>query len=80
MAGKTRIGPLSRVGAYLGNIGKEAGEFGRAWKKADELSTEVGPGTDTAATKARKKQDAEFGQFIGAVIQGRRYDNKGRRR
>lgn len=80
MAGKTRVGPLARVGAYLGNIGKEAGDFGRSWKKTDELQNEVGPGTDTAATKSRLQQDKEFGQLLGAIAQGRRYDNKGRRR
>lgn len=80
MAGKTRVGPLARVGSYLGNIGKEAGDFARSWSRADELSNEVGPGTDTAASKARLKQDKEFGQLVGAVIQGRRYDKKGRQR
>lgn len=80
MAGSTRVGPLARLGGYLGNIGKEAGDFGRAYKKAGNLSAAVGPGTDTAAERARKQQDAEFGQLVGAIIQARRYDNKGRRR
>jgi hypothetical protein len=80
MAGKTRIGPLARVAEYAKNLGKEAGDFGRAWSRANQLSNEVGPGTDTAAERARKQQDAEFGQLVGALIQGRRYDKKGRQR
>jgi len=80
MAGKTRVGPLSRAIEYAKNVGKEAGDFGRAYKKANQLSNEVGPGTDTAAERARKQQDAEFGQLVGALIQARRYDKKGRQR
>ena len=80
MAGKTRVGPLARLGAYAGNVVNEAKDFGKAWSKANQLSNEVGPGTDTAAERARKQQDAEFGQLEGALIQGRRYDKKGRQR
>ena len=80
MAGKTRIGPLAKVVEYAKNVGKEAGDFGSAWKKANQLSNEVGPGTDTAAERARMQQDKEFGQLLGALIQARRYDSKGRRR
>lgn len=80
MAGKTRVGPLSRAVEYAKNVGKEAGDFGRAYKKAANLSAAVGPGTDTAAEKARMQQDAELGQLVGALIQARRYDSKGRRR
>lgn len=80
MAGKTRVGPLARAVAYAKNVGKEAGEFGRAWQKTGELMNEVGPGTDTAAVKARKQQDKEFGQLVGALVQARRYDKKGRQR
>ena len=80
MAGKTRVGPLARLGAYAGNVVNEAKDFSKAWSKANQLSNEVGPGTDTAAERARKQQDAEFGQLVGALIQGRRYDKKGRQR
>ena len=77
MAGKTRIGPLSRVGSYLGNVAKEAGEFGRAWSAADEAQNQVGPGANKASLRANKKAKAEQGQFLGAVLQGRRYNKKG---
>ena len=80
MAGQTRIGPLARVVEYAKNVGKEAGDFGRAYKKANQLSNEVGPGTDTAAERARVQQDKELGQLVGDLVQARRYDNKGRRR
>jgi len=80
MAGKTRVGPLARAVEYAKNVGKEAGDFGKAWSRANQLSNEVGPGTDTAAERARKQQDAEFGQLVGALIQARRYDKKGRQR
>jgi hypothetical protein len=77
MAGQTRIGPLARVGAYLGNVKKEAGEFGRAWMAADDAQNEVGPGAAKASLRANRKAKAEQGQFFGAVLQGRRYNKKG---
>lgn len=30
----------------------------------------------TKANVARQREDAEFGQLLGALLQGRRYENK----
>jgi len=80
MAGQTRIGSLSRIGAYASNVIKEAKDLGKAYMAADEAQNEVGPGANKASARANKRQKAEQGQFLGAVLQGRRYDNKGRQR
>lgn len=71
---KSNQNPVFRsVSGYAKNVVKEAKDFGRAWKDVNQKMNEVGPGTDTAANKARKNQDAQMGQFFGAVLQGRRY-------
>ena len=61
---------------YAQNLAKEAKQFGTAWAKAWGAGGEVGPGTDARANKLRKKQDDAMGQFFGAALQGRRYDDK----
>lgn len=80
MAGKTRIGPLARIGAYASNVVKEAKEFGSAYMAADEAQNQVGPGANKASARANKRQQAEQGQLLGAILQGRRYNNKGKQR
>lgn len=77
MAGKTRVGPLARLGAYASNVAKEAGDFGRAYLNADEAQNQVGPGANKASARANKRQQDELGQLLGAVFQGRRYNKKG---
>lgn len=62
--------------SYLDNLQKELGQFGRAYKKTGEASQQVGPGTDTRASMLRRKQDKQMGQLFGALLQGRRYDDK----
>jgi hypothetical protein len=62
--------------SYLDNLQKELGQFGRAYKRTTEMSNRVGPGTDSEASRLRKKQDAQMGQMFGALLQGRRYDDK----
>jgi len=64
------------VKGYVGNVFKEVKDFGKAYKATGEMSNRVGPGTDRKANALRKEQDAQMGQFLGAVLQGRRYDNK----
>jgi hypothetical protein len=71
----TRIGPLSRYGR---NLGKEAVEFGKAWKQAFDASADIMPGADARAAKANARQAEAQGQLIGALF-GRAYDKKGRR-
>ncbi len=38
-----------------------------------------GPGTDARANVLRQMEDKQFGQLVGAVVRGRRYDSKGKR-
>lgn len=62
--------------SYLDNLQKELKQFGSAYKKTSEASQQVGPGTDTRASMLRRKQDKQMGQLFGALLQGRRYDDK----
>lgn len=80
MAGSTRIGPLARLKSYASNVAKEAGDFGRAYAAADEAQNQVGPGAASASAKANRRQQKEMGQLLGAIAQGRRYNNKGKQR
>ena len=41
-----------------------------------EASQKPGPGTDERANMLRRKEEKQVGQFVGAVVQGRRYDDK----
>lgn len=69
----TRISPM----AYLKNLKKEGGQALDAYLKASDASAGIGPGANEKAARANKKQRAEQGQFLGALLQGRRYDRKG---
>ena len=68
--------PLERAGEYAKNAAKEAKQYAKAWKATSEMSNKVGPGTDAAANRLAKKDQKALGQLIGAVAQGRRYDDK----
>ena len=61
---------------YLENLMKEAKQSAKAWQATGEASQQVGPGTDERANMLRRKEEKQFGQFIGALVQGRRYDDK----
>jgi len=75
---------------YLENLMKEAKDFKKAMNRTSENSYkgDTYPPNDIAAggkgrefyqgqaNAARRNQDAQFGQMIGALIQGRRYENK----
>jgi hypothetical protein len=64
--------------SYLGNAVKEVKQFGSAWKKAMDASGDIMPGANARARAANKNQDAQMGQALGAVLQGRRYDSSGK--
>jgi hypothetical protein len=66
------------IAGYVGNVAKEVGEFGGAWKKAFNASADVRPGANARARAANKNQDAQMGQALGAILQGRRYDKAGK--
>lgn len=84
--------PINKVGGYLGNIGKEAKQYGQALGKTIGLQQDArsyppasaGLGGVTREQKGAQASIASaadkkaFGQLAGAVLQGRRYDNKGR--
>ncbi len=75
---------------YLDNLMKEAKDFKNARRKRSESSSkgstyppnemaEGGKGREyysEQANVARKYEDAQLGQMIGALLQGRSYDNK----
>ena len=76
--------------SYLDNLMKEAKDFKNAREKRSENSSKGStyPPNDMAeggkgreyyseqANAARKYEDAQLGQMIGALLQGRSYDNK----
>lgn len=55
---------------------KEAKQSVRAYNATGEASQKVGPRTDERANMLRRKEEKQFGQLIGALVQGRRYDDK----
>jgi hypothetical protein len=61
---------------YFENIAKEINDVYQANRRTQEMSNTSGPGTDSAATALRAKQTKQEGQLFGAILQGRRYDNK----
>ena len=73
MAGKTRIGPLAKLSDYVSNAQKELGEM--MWASQDYRNVK---GDNTADEKKKKKKfQQERGQWVGAVLQGRRYNQSG---
>jgi hypothetical protein len=73
------------IAGYVSNVIKEGGQAVKAWSNALDASDKAKYGTrpgapkeaaKRAATVASKKQDAAQGQFLGALLQGRRYDDK----
>jgi hypothetical protein len=64
--------------SYARNLRKEGGDLVNAWREAFDASAGVGPGASEKAARANKKQRAEQGQFLGALLQGRKYDKKGK--
>jgi len=78
------------MASYLENLMKEAKDVKKAMNKTSENSSKGStyPPNDMAqggkgreyyrgqANSARQAQDDQFGQMIGALVQGRRYDDK----
>jgi hypothetical protein len=61
---------------YLENLMKEAKQSAKAWQKSYNASADNTPGADARAIAANKAKDNQMGQFIGALTQGRRYNDK----
>ena len=75
------------IAGYVGNVIKEVKDNARAYSKAIDLQDKIRnyppskrPALKAEATVNSKKVTAERGQLLGAVLQGRRYDNKGKQR
>jgi hypothetical protein len=77
------------IAGYVGNVVKETGQYAKAVVKdildADRAqNTPRFPGNGKAPVMDRKPKDnkakAEFGQAVGAIVKGARYDSKGKRK
>jgi hypothetical protein len=64
------------VVSYAKTVGSAFADFGKAWQKANNASADITPGANARARAANKNYDAEKGQLVGAILQGRKYDNK----
>ena len=71
---KSRQNPVFKsVSGYGKNLFKEVKDFGRTYRALDNAINAVGPGTDARANRLREQEDKDFGQLMGALLQGRRY-------
>jgi len=75
----------STVGKYLKNVRKEIGQAARGQAKLENVKYKAKtyppadrPRLNAKANALRAKQDKNLGQLVGAIVQGRRYDKKGR--
>jgi hypothetical protein len=75
------------IAGYIGNVVKEGRQAVKAWSNTVDASDKAKFGTAPGAAKqaakraasvASKKQQAEQGQFLGALLQGRRYNKAGK--
>lgn len=78
--------------SYLDNLAKAAGKLRDTYAKASDYAdraktyppnalSAAGKGREyfgKKATAERNKQDKAMGQVLGAALQGRRYDSKGK--
>jgi hypothetical protein len=64
---------------YFQNVAKEINESIQAYRATSEMRNTSGPGTDARANVLRQMEDKQFGQLVGAIVRGRRYDSKGKR-
>ena len=64
------------VVSYAKTVGSAFADFGRAYKRAVDASGDIMPGANARARAANKNYDAEKGQLMGAILQGRKYNNK----
>jgi len=62
--------------SYAKTVAGAAVDFGKAYKDAFNKAADVRPGANARARAANKRQTAEQGQLLGAILQGRKYDNK----
>lgn len=63
---------------YFENIAKEINDVYQANRRTTEMSHTSGPGTDEMANKLAGIERRQAGQLVGAILQGRRYNSKGK--
>jgi hypothetical protein len=64
------------MASYLENLMKEAKQSAKAIKKSYDASADVKPGADARANAANQARTEQIGQFVGALVRGRSYDDK----
>ena len=64
------------VVSYAKTVGSAVSDFVRAHHRAVDASLDYTPGANARARVANKRQTAEQGQLLGAILQGRKYNNK----
>lgn len=64
------------VVSYANTVGSAISDFVRAHHRAVDASLDYTPGANARARVANKRQTAEEGQLLGAILQGRKYNNK----
>ncbi len=77
---------MAKKVSYFDNLMKEVRDRSKASDKLSQASYEARygvkgvkqPGAQARASQARKNVTKATGQLLGAVLQGRRYDDKGR--
>jgi hypothetical protein len=67
---------MAKKMSYLDNLAKEVGQTASAWKKAFDASGDYNPGANARARAANQNYEKQKGQIFGALLQGRRYDDK----
>jgi hypothetical protein len=63
---------------YFQNVANEVNQSIKAYRDTLQMSNTSGPGTDARANALRAMEDKQTGQLFGAILQGRRYDSKGK--
>jgi len=62
--------------SYAKTVGNAASDYGSAWKKAFNASADYTAGANSRARAANARLENEQGQLLGAILQGRKYNNK----
>ena len=64
------------MASYLENLMKEAKQSVKAAQKSYNASADIRPGADARANEANRATVEQVGQFVGALVRGRSYDDK----
>jgi hypothetical protein len=64
------------MASYLENLMKEAKQTAKAVQKSYNASADIKPGANARANAANQARTEQIGQFVGALVRGRSYDDK----